>query len=326
MSGCGLAATVTLANGFGPTDTTLSFRVPMGEVSFEISYDGSESTEILNIEVPERIVGVNRDVWECFSDTSKVDTFWEEDEGIGCAGWSTDRIQKWDQESPLRVSVSGGNGFAAEFKDALEYVASTLDLQFEVVDPEQVVDIRAYVGLTVPEAVSREVACFTEAFGCAEYDVWQGEVVRSRIVVYNLWPHIGTEFDDFDARERKLLRHAMIHELVHALTTMSHRTEVLSIMNSEAHDSARLNPMDEALLQLHLHELVKPRMKMEEIEEADSFRRSALGSRVGTFARWKRGRSCRMRTPHLGERLQQASRSGLHCRTVPKNSPGPTMR
>ena len=237
----------------------------MGDVSFEISYEGRD-TEVLNIEVPERIVGVNRDVWECFSDTSKVDTFWEEDEGIGCAGWSTDRIQKWDKESPLRVAVSGGHGFAVEFKDAFEYVASTLDLQYEVVDPEQAVDIRAYVGLTIPEAVSRQVACFTEAFGCAEYNVWHGEIVRSKIVVYNLWPHLGTAFDDFDAKEKKLLRHAMIHEIVHALSTMKHRTEVLSIMNSEAHDSARLNPVDEALLQLHSHELVKPRMKMEEIE------------------------------------------------------------
>ena len=265
MSGCGLVTTVTLANGFGPTDTTLSFRVPTGDVSFEISYDGRKS-EILDIEVPERIVGVNRDVWECFSDTSKVDTFWEEDEGAGCAGWSTDRIQKWDKEQPLLVTVSGGHGFVAEFKDALHYVASTLDLQYEVVDPEQAVDIRAYVGLTVPEAVSRKVACFTEAFGCAEYNVWLDEIVRSKIVVYNLWPHLGTDFGEFDARERKLLRHAMIHEIVHALSTMRHRTDVLSIMNSEAHDSARLNPIDEALLGLHSHELVKPGMKMEEIE------------------------------------------------------------
>ena len=265
MNGCGLATTVSLANGFGPTDTTLSFRVPMGDVSFDIFYDRAKS-ETLNIEVPERIVGVNRDVWECFSDTSKVGTFWEEDEGIGCGGWSTDRIQKWDQESPLRVSASGGQGFVAEFKDALQYVASTLDIQFKVVDPEQVVDIRAYVGITVPEAISKRVACFTEAFGCAEYNIHNGEVVWSRIVVYNLWPQQGTEFGDLDANKRKQLRHAMIHEVIHSLSAMRHRTEVLSIMNSEAHESAKLNPIDEALLRLHSHELVKPGMRMKEIE------------------------------------------------------------
>ena len=278
ISGCGLVTTVTLTNGFGPTDTAFSFRVPMGEVSFEISYDERKS-KILNVEVPERIVGVNRDVWECFSDTSKADTFWEEDEGIGCAGWSTDRIQKWDKDSPLRVSVSGGHGFVAEFKDALQYVTSTLDLQVEVVDPEQAVDIRAYVGLTVPEAVSRGVACFNEAFGCADYNVRQGEVVRSKIVVYNLWPYLGAEFGELDPRERNLLRHAMIHEIVHALSTMRHRTGVLSIMNSEAHDSARLNPMDEALLRLYLHELVKPGMKMEEIEGLIVFEDQLLNPR-----------------------------------------------
>ena len=249
----------------------------MGDVSFEIWYDGRK-TEILNVEVPERIVGVNRDVWECFSDTSKVGTFWEEDEGIGCAGWSTDRIQKWDHESPLRVSASGGQGFVAEFKDALQYVASTLDLQFEVVDPEQVVDIRAYVGITVPEAVSKRVACFTEAFGCAEYNIHNGEVVRSRIVVYNLWPLQGTEFGDLDANKRKLIRYAMVHEVIHSLSAMRHRTDVLSIMNSEAHGSAKLNPIDEALLRLHSHELVKPGMRMEEIEELIVFEDQLLDS------------------------------------------------
>lgn len=266
LSGCGLETAVTLSNGFGPTEETLTLRVPMGDVSFEIAYDGTKS-EIHNFEIPKRIIGVNRDVWECFGDTSKAGTFWAEGEGVGCAGWSSEYIQKWDQEeAPLRFSVSGGPGFVSEFKEVLQYVASTLGLQFEVVDPEQVVDIRAYVGLTVPEAVSRDVACFTEAFGCADNTTRRGEVVRSRIVVYNLWPHQGTKIGELDANKRKLLRHAMVHEVVHSLSTMRHRTEVLSIMNSEAHLSAKLNPMDEALLRLHSHELVKPGMKIEEIE------------------------------------------------------------
>ena len=276
LSGCGLAASVTLANGFGSTETRLSRRVPMGDMSFEISYDGGKS-KVLNIKVPERIVGVNRDVWECFSDTSNVGTFWEEDEGVGCAGWSTDRIQKWDQESPLRVAVSGGQGFVAEFKDALQYVAPTLNHQFEVVDPEQVVDIRAYVGLTVPEAVSKNVACFTEAFGCAENAIHNGEVVRSRIVVYNLWPQQGIDFGELDEK-KKLLRHAMVHEVVHALSAMSHRTEVLSIMNAEAHQSGKFNPVDEALLRLHSHELVKPRMRFKDLERLIVFEDQLLDS------------------------------------------------
>ena len=277
LTGCGLAATVTLANGFGSTDTTFPFRVPMGDVSFEISYD-RRKTEILNIEVPERIVGVNRDVWKCFSDTSNVGTFWEEDEGVGCAGWSTDRIQKWDHDSPLRVAVIGGQGFVAEFKDALQYVASTLNHQFEVVDPMQPVDIRAYVGLTIPEAVSQRVACFTEAFGCAENVINYDEVVRSRIVVYNLWPQQGTDFGEFDEEKKKLLRHVMLHELVHALSATSHRTEVLSIINAEAHQSGKFNPVDEALLRLHSHELVKPGMKMREIERLIVFEDQLLDS------------------------------------------------
>ena len=63
-----------------------------------------------------------------------------------------------------------------------------------------------------------------------------------------------------------LFRSAMLHEAVHALGRMNHRTEPLSIMNEALHERGELSPMDEALLRLHGHELIRPSMTMAEIE------------------------------------------------------------
>ena len=61
-------------------------------------------------------------MWECFSDKSTAGTVYEEDLGIGCAGWKTDSILKYDQSSPVSVYVEGPGGFAEEFREVLAYL------------------------------------------------------------------------------------------------------------------------------------------------------------------------------------------------------------
>ena len=65
VPGCGSDFSISLSDGYGPASYTLTLRVPMGEVSFEFDYGAVESTT-LDIEVPERILGVDRDVWACY--------------------------------------------------------------------------------------------------------------------------------------------------------------------------------------------------------------------------------------------------------------------
>ena len=265
LTGCGLASSVTLANGFGSTDTALSFRVPMGDVSFEISYDGGK-TEILNIEVPERIVGVNRDVWKCFSDTSKVNTVWEKDEGIGCGAWPREFIQKWDQGSPIRVWTKGPESFIAEFKDVLAALSRVLGLEFEWVDGVHRADITAYVGLTIDEVYALGFGCDQEAGGCAIARKNINRISSARIIVYHLYPEQGTTYKDLEDWYKQHIVHVMIHEAVHALTDMHHRTDLLSVMDAETFRLPTLSPMDEALLRIHGNPLVKYGMKISEIE------------------------------------------------------------
>ena len=94
---------VKLPDGFGPADARFTIRVPMGSGPVEVrfSIDDRPSTA-LEIDVPERILGVDRDVWECFSDTSNRGTLWEDEGGIGCAAWASEKLVKWDQDGPCK--------------------------------------------------------------------------------------------------------------------------------------------------------------------------------------------------------------------------------
>ena len=253
VNDCGGETSVSLPDGYGPVTEPLTVRSPAGEVSFEIDYGGGKVQTLL-VDVPKRIVGVDRDVWECFSDTSNVDTIWEEDEGIGCAAWSSETVQKWNQETAVKVWLNGSDGFTAEFKDVLNRLSPVVNLQFEWVDTKTAADISAYVGLTIAQTYSQRVYCHDpESFGCANtlLDTRSGEVVGGEIMVYNLWPDEGVDFGDFDDWHRSRFRSAMIHGVVHNTGRMSHRTELLSIMTDEAHHRVELSPMDEALLRLH---------------------------------------------------------------------------
>ena len=266
---CGEETVVSLPDGYGPVTETLTMRFPPGEVSLEIDYGGEQAGSLL-VNVPKQIVGVDREVWDCFSDTSNVTTTiarWEK--GVGCAAWLWETVQKWDRQSPVKVWLNGPDSFTAEFKDALVELSPMVNLQFEWVEVQSSADISAYVGISILEAELLGVYCSSpEAFGCADNDVDlpSGQVRGSQIIVYNLWPDQGNELGEFDHWHRTRFRSAMIHEAIHALAGMLHRTEMFSIMTAEVHHSADLTPMDEALLRLHGHELVKSGMNLDEIE------------------------------------------------------------
>lgn len=267
--GCGHEEMVSLPGGFGPVTIASTLRVPQSIESLMFSY-GDARVHSQAFSVPSRILGVDRDVWACFSDTSNVDTVWQEEEGIGCAGWNEEIIYKWDQTSSLRVKVNGPENFANEFRDVLNQLSPLVNLQFEFVENRADADIVAYIGLTAFEVELEEVFCpGSEVFGCANtiFESPSGKVLSGEIVVYNLWPDFGTDFGDFGEERRSNFRSAMYHEAIHALTRMSHRTELLSIMNRSVHERVELSPMDEALLRLHGNELVRQGMSLEDVEE-----------------------------------------------------------
>lgn len=266
-NGCRGETSIVIPDGYGPVSDTITLRVPTGEMTFTVEY-GMDRVQTLDFSVPERILGVNHAVWECFSDKSNVGADWEEELGIGCAGWAREFVHKWDQSAPVTVSISGPGGFAAEFRNVLNDLSPVVNLQFEWVGYEYDADISAYVGITVAEADSISGYCVSEVFGChnTDFNSLSDEILGASVIIYNLWPELGVELDDFDDTHRSHFRSAMLHEAVHVLSRMNHRAELLSVMSEEVHHRAELNPMDEALLRLHGHPLVEPGMTMSEIE------------------------------------------------------------
>ncbi len=288
---------ISLPDGFSAASETLTLRIPAGETSFNIDY-GEDQPFSVQIEVPEKIVGVDRDVWKCFSDTSLVDTVWEDDQGIGCAAWRSETIQKVNPGEQVTISVTGPDGFVAVFKDVLDELSPIMNIDFELVDPESDPRFEAYIGLTIPEAEALDVYCDAEAFGCADTKAFSHYLHSGRILVYNLWQDLGTDFNDFNQGYKRAFRRAIIHEVVHAFARMRHRSEFLSVMRPEVNPSEyltpQLTPMDEALLKLHGHPLVEFGMTIPEVEEMVIFNDELLDPQQDArLAKWKMAISAR---------------------------------
>lgn len=87
IESCDTNTTMSPADGEISAATELTLRIPMGLVSVSIDYGGEEPYE-LSVDVPERILGVDRDTWKCYSDRSVSNN----SEGFnGCYGWYADR-------------------------------------------------------------------------------------------------------------------------------------------------------------------------------------------------------------------------------------------
>ena len=69
IESCGTTATISPVDGQISAATELTLRIPMGLASVSIDY-GGEEPYVLSVDVPERILGVDRDTWECYSDRS----------------------------------------------------------------------------------------------------------------------------------------------------------------------------------------------------------------------------------------------------------------
>ena len=252
---CGGQLRILLRDGFGPVDDRFILRLPMGErYSFEID-GGSGSPETLrldvDLDVPERILGVDRDLWECFSDRSlpAVSRFGF---GLGgCAGWSSETIEKWRQDTPVRVWVNGnGDPRYVKFLDeALAELSEVLNLNFQYVDQRDDASFLAHVGIRREEAESTGFGC-VKARGCANWSSEAGETRWGSIVIW-----LANDEDDLE------VRNVITHEAVHALLPIYHAPG-LGIMGG----NFRITYQDKALFRLHYHPLVEIGMTMPEVK------------------------------------------------------------
>ncbi len=257
---CGGDLSVALDPSIEPNVTQHVVRVPKGQTMLHFSH--SEDIVIMaEAVVPERILGVEREIWDCFSDRSNVRRGSPRDSGVGCGGWRNEFVTKWEIGKPIRVWTEGDPEYVAIFDEVLEYVAPLLHVEFERVASKSRSELRAYLGVSRSERISGLRCNF--AAGCTSFDVGaNGTILSGDLVV---WPPYSTYTE---SGRNHMIYSIALHELIHALTGMLHRhADRTSVMGYDSLDYNTLGRTDEALLRITSHTLVKPGMLFNEVGE-----------------------------------------------------------
>ena len=248
---CQRAASIELADGFGPAEFRTTVRVPMGEpTEFELSAGESHLITFL-FAVPERVLGVDRYIWDCYRDRGDSDV-WTSVGPTGCGGWFTDRVRKWWQDRPVTVWSTGRPEYRAVLASVLEEFEPLLNLEFQHVADESEADLRAYVGLPGTSSVEAGLgeSCAQQG-GCAGWDVDHATgIIRSGL--------IGAWHFEHAAHPSQFIK-AIAHEVLHAMLGIDHRPTIDALMG------APVSVSDVALIRLHSHPLIEPGMTMAQV-------------------------------------------------------------
>ena len=244
----------------GSTSTTRSVTLRSSPGTVECRFISQEQgTQTHGHKVPAKIVGVSREVWECYSD----DTI-NRHEDIGCAAHHYESIAKWDIDRPMKVWATGDPEYVDVLWATLDRLSPIFDMTFTGVQSEVDADLKAWVGIPRAEGPEdlRSGNC-VDAAGCAPTSVSNNYAVDGASI--GVW----TVEDDWLHRAGLLdrrIEHVMLHELLHALMPMGHRDDPLSAVNNiNAPDWIELDPLEEELIHLHRNRLIRPGMAIEEV-------------------------------------------------------------
>ena len=255
--GCHQEITLALPDGYRPASASFTIRAPMGVTTVMFGYgDGKSLT--LDVDVPERILGVARDLWECYSHRPEQGVEVNGRYRDSCGGWKTPTVRKWLNDVPVKVWATGDPAYIDILKTVLAELAPTLALEFEWVDSEDEADFRAYMGVPRSAAPDIGFAEWTEYAGLARSSHSNGETTAAQIVV---WHRDGKGFRS----PADVIRSITIHEALHALVPIGHSTRPASIMGGSSLNKP--SPPDLDLIRLNSHRLVRPGMTMEEVRQ-----------------------------------------------------------
>ena len=252
---CREELSLSLPDGFSSSFESFTLRLPMGVSSLAFDYGGDEPL-ISQVEVPERILGVDRDLWECYLDRPPVKDFL-----AGCSGWGTKTVEKWLNDVPVKVWATGDPTHIAVLETILVDLAPILNMEFEWVDSEEVADFKAFVGVPRSEASGLGFDYdpkLAHYWGFASATVNRGEATSGYIVIWHL--DEATLRSPIDS-----IRSVIIHEALHALTLMSHSTRPASIMGGSGLNA--WSPRDKQLISINSHPLIRPGMSMADVRK-----------------------------------------------------------
>ena len=218
---CGDVLTLELTDGYGPVQGSIEVRVPAGEIELqletgEIVEVGESLSESIDLSIPERIVGVDRELWNCFGSTQSSEEF----PRGSCSGRDGDIVSKWAQDEPITIWINGLSAYAEQFQDTLQEIAPQLNITYQLVPEERRAAIAAYVGITDEDADLLGFESCDGFWGCTDYDTNEdGEIETAEIVIFQV--------NDAGLRQLGLIndtiQSAMIKSLLQSLVPIGHR-------------------------------------------------------------------------------------------------------
>ena len=232
---------------------------------------GGDASLTLNVEVPERVIGVDRDLWECYANRPSGGVEIDGEVFDGCGGWRTPTVEKWLNDVPVKVWATGDPDYIAPLETVLAELAPMLDLEFEWVGAEAEADFKAFVG--VPRSQASDLGFdfdprWVEYWGFASANVNGGEATSGDIVIWY------TDEAAFRSPSDSI-RSVTIHEALHALVPIGHSTRPVSIMGGSSLNA--WSPRDAELIELNSHPLVRHGMSMDDVRRLVVFTDELLG-------------------------------------------------
>ena len=251
---------LSLPDGFEPASATFTLRLPMGATTLEFDYGETEPLTF-DVDVPERVLGVDRDVWECYMDRPPGGVEIDGKVFAGCGGWFAATVEKWLNDVPVKVWATGDPDYIAVLETVLMELAPILNLEFGWVGSENEADFKAFVGVPRSEAPALgfdDDPALVHYWGFASAAVNGGEATSGYMVIWH------TEEATFRSPIDSI-RSVTIHEALHALVPIHHSTRLLSIMGGSGLNT--WSPRDAKLIELNSHPLVRPGMSMDDVRK-----------------------------------------------------------
>ena len=242
LSDCGGELSIELSGGLGPSEGSLKLSAPMGSI---LQLSLQNEADPIELEVPERILGVDSYIWECYSDRPG--------DCEGCGGWARETIVKWDIDRPVKLWRTGSADYKAVSLPVLRELNSLLGLEFELVDSEEEADVKAYLGVPRSTAIELGWPHCVDKGGCASWSVADYRVTHGTIGVWHQEaPHVTFEY----------VRAVILHELLHVMAPLGHR----NALDTRLATDSGLSVIDEEMIRLHAHPLIRPGMTIDEVE------------------------------------------------------------
>ncbi len=226
---CGEVLILNLRDGYGPVEGSIDVQPPAGDIELqletgEIVEVGESLSATVELLIPERMVGIDRELWRCFGLTRASEEF----PRGSCSGREGDIVNKWPKDEPITIWINGLSAYSEQFQDTLQEIAPRLNITYQLVPEERRAAIAAYVGITDEDA---RVLGFNRCegfWGCTDYDTNEdGEIESAEIVIF--------EVDEAGVRQLGLINEtiqsAMVKSLLQILVPIGYRNVPDSILS-----------------------------------------------------------------------------------------------